>query len=483
MQYAGEAGRYPLLLRQILRSLLCGHPLCGRQLREAHIEDQRNHNTVDRAHKERPVQKRQSLDKTREAGEGTAGDAGKDGANSKRDDADGGKTGAGGEILPLALAHDPVGGDQHAGQRRDQRRHEGQEALKSIQQAEGCQQRADGAGHTGGDLELALVKAKEIAEGQAAGIGVGNVGGPGGQHQCHKADKRHAQRRKDGGDVILACDDAHECAGQQHEKARGNNAHNGGLHHIAAALGKAAVVGGDYAAQGEGGNHHRDAKHHTGGVLGRIVCDGAAAVICDDTGNETVQADDDQKRHGDVVEPLEALEADAGRQQHDNAPDDRADRDKNRSCLRSQHIGYHAGKGAAAGGRLDTEPANAGNRKKRADNIACALFAQRPGGHHGHRQPGIACLHADADHVDADQAIADQNGQDDLTKAQSASGQHAADHQAGNTDHAARPDCRDGQPALALRFINFKAAVVFTHGKTPLSLGYILSPNQRMGQV
>ena len=164
MQYAGEAGRYPLLLRQILRSLLCGHPLCGRQLREAHIENQRNHNTVDRAHKERPVQKRQSLDKTREAGEGTAGDAGKDGANSKRDDADGGKTGAGGEILPLALAHDPVGGDQHAGQRRDQRRHEGQEALKSIQQAEGCQQRADGAGHTGGDLELALVKAKEIAE-------------------------------------------------------------------------------------------------------------------------------------------------------------------------------------------------------------------------------------------------------------------------------------------------------------------------------
>ena len=241
MQCTGEAGRSPLLLRQILRSLLCGHRLCGRQLRKGHIEDQRNHNAVDRAHKERPIQKRQRLYQTGEAGEGTAGDAGKHSAHGKGDDAAGGETGAGREILPLALAHDPVGGDQHAGQRRDQRGHEGQEALEGIQQAEGCQQRADGAGHTCGDLELALVKAKEVAEGQTAGIGVGNVGGPGGQHQCHKTDKRYAQRGEDGGNVILARHDAHKRTGQQHKESCGNNAHKGGFHHIRTALGKAAA--------------------------------------------------------------------------------------------------------------------------------------------------------------------------------------------------------------------------------------------------
>ena len=353
-------------------------------------------------------------------------------------------------MLSLALAHDPVGGDQHAGQRRDQRRHKGQEALEGIQQAEGCQQRTDGAGHTGGDLELALIKAQEVAEGQAAGIGVGNVGGPGGQHQCHKADKRYAKRGEDGGNIVLARYNAHKRAGQQHKESRGDNAHNRGLYHIRTALGKAAIVGGDHTAQSEGGDHHRDAEHHAGGVRRRIVCDSAAAVICGNSGDKTVQADDDQQRHGDIVEPLEALEADAGRQQHDNAPDDGADGNKYRGRLRSQHIGHHAGKGAAAGGRLDTEPTDTGNGKKGADDISRALFPQRAGGHHGHRQPGIAGLHTDADHVDTDQAVADQDGQDDLSKAQTAARQHAADHQAGYTDHAARPDCRDGQPALAL---------------------------------
>ena len=353
-------------------------------------------------------------------------------------------------MLSLALAHDPVGGDQHAGQRRDQRRHKGQEALEGIQQAESCQQRTDGAGHTGGDLELALIKAQEVAEGQAAGIGVGNVGGPGGQHQCHKADKRYAQRGEDGGNIVLARYNAHKRAGQQHKESRGDNAHNRGLYHIRTALGKAAIVGGDHTAQSEGGDHHRDAEHHAGGVRRRIVCDSAAAVICGNSGDKTVQADDDQQRHGDIVEPLEALEADAGRQQHDNAPDDGADGNKYRGRLRSQHIGHHAGKGAAAGGRLDTEPTDTGNGKKGADDISRALFPQRAGGHHGHRQPGIAGLHTDADHVDTDQAVADQDGQDDLSKAQTAARQHAADHQAGYTDHAARPDCRDGQPALAL---------------------------------
>lgn len=75
----------------------------GCQLRKTRIEDQRNYDTVDRAHKERPVQERQRLYQTGEAGEGTAGNAGKDSAHGKGDDTDGGNPGRGEKCSRLPL--------------------------------------------------------------------------------------------------------------------------------------------------------------------------------------------------------------------------------------------------------------------------------------------------------------------------------------------------------------------------------------------
>ncbi len=433
------------------------------------IQHERDDDAVDRADKERPVQERQSLDKAGEARKRAAGDAGEDGAHGKGDNADGGEAGADGEVLLLALADDPVGRDQYAGERRDEGGHEGQEALEGVEQTEGSEQRADAAGNASRDLELAFIKAEKVAQGKTAGVGVGHVGRPGGEHEGDKADEGNAERGEDGRDVILAGDNAHQRAGHQHEETGGDDADDGGLHHVAAALGKAAVVGGDDAAEGEGGDDHGDAEHQAGGSLGRIVCDGAAAVVGGDAGDQTVQADDDEQRDGNVVEPLEALEAHASRQQHDDAPDDGADGDKYGRGFASHHVSDHVGKGAAAGGGLDAEPADAGDGEERTDDVARTFLAQRTGGHYGDRKARIACLHTDADHISADEAIADQDGRDDLAHAQSAAGQHAADHQARNADHAARPDRRDGQPALALRLFYLNPLLFSLMEKAPLS--------------
>ena len=465
-----------LLQERGLRSFLF-----GKDLRKDDVQHERDDDTVDRADKERPVQERQGLDKAGEACERAAGDAGEDSAHSEGDDADGGEAGTDGEVFLLALADDPVGRNEHARERRDEGGHERQEALEGVEQAEGGEQRADAAGDAGRDLELALIKAEQVAQGETARVSIGDVGRPGGEHKGDKADERHAEGGEDGGDVILARDDAHQRAGHEHEETCGDDADDGGLDHVAAALGKAAVVGGDDAAEGKGGNDHGDAEHQTARDFRRIVRDGAAAVVGGDTGDQAVQADDDEQGNGDVVEPLETLEADAGRDQHDDAPDDGADRDEQGRRLSAHHARKHTGKGAAAGRGLNAEPADAGDGKERADDVARALFTQRAGGHHRNGKARITGLHTDADHICADQTVADQNGRNDLAHAQSAAGQHAADHQAGDTDHAARPDCRDGQPVLALGFVYFESAVVFTHGKH-LFFGSFAGGNEEWGK-
>lgn len=156
------------------------------------------------------------------------------------------------EVLLLALANYPVGGYDDAGQRRDESAHEGQEALEGVQQAEGGQQGTNGAGDAGSDLELALVKAEQVAQREAAGVGVRDIGRPGGEHQGNEAQDRHAEGDEDGRDVVLAGDDAHESAGQQHEQTSGHDADYRGFHDVSAALGEAAVVRRNNAAKREG---------------------------------------------------------------------------------------------------------------------------------------------------------------------------------------------------------------------------------------
>lgn len=82
------------------------------------------------------------------------------------------------------------------------------------------------------------------------------------------------------------------------------------------------------------------------GCVGRYS---GAAVVLHYAGDETVKADDDEQGHRNVVEPLEPLEARAGRGQHDDAPDDGAHRDKAGGGLHAQQWRYHGREGLSAG--------------------------------------------------------------------------------------------------------------------------------------
>ena len=365
------------------------------------------------------------------------------------------------ERILAPLADNPVVGDDHTGQRRQKRAHQVEERLEFAQNSEGCQQGTHRAGNARGDLELALVKAQQVGKRQAAGIGVGHVGRPGGEYQRQQAEERHAQVGEDDGDVVLAGDDAHHAAGEQHEQPGGDHAHDGGLHHIAAAFCEAAVIGGDQSAQREGGHHHAHAEHQPAGNLRIVGGKHRAAVVLHHAGDDAVQADDHQRRNGEVVEPFEALESQTGRQEHDRAPDERADgHGGGAGRFIAQHVRAQRGKGAAAHARLDAEPADAGDGEYSGNDVARALFAQRARGHHRDRQAGIAGLHADEDHVGADHAVAQQDGRDDLPEAEAAADQHAADHQAGHADHAARPHHGDAQPALPLFRPDLEAGIL-----------------------
>ena len=86
----------------------------------------------------------------------------------------------------------------------------------------------------------------------------------------------------------------------------GDHAHDGGLHHIAAIFGKAAVVSGDQPAQRKGGHHHTHAKHQPAGNLRGVGGERRGAVVFHHAGNDAIQAYDHQRGNGDVVQPLQA---------------------------------------------------------------------------------------------------------------------------------------------------------------------------------
>ncbi len=344
------------------------------------------------------------------------------------------------EVFPPAGSDHPVRGNQNARQSWDQSGHQRKEALEDIKQAECRKQRTDAAGDARRNLEPAFVKAEQVAQSQPAGVGVRDVCCPCGQYKGNESDERNAEGGKDGGNVGPARDDAHESTRDQHEQAGGKNADDGRLHNVAAALRKATVVGGNNAAKGKRRNDHGNAEHHARGLARIVAGNDRAAVIRHDAGNQAVQADDDQQRNGNVVEPLEALEAETGRSQHNQTPDDGACGNERRRRLHAQHAADHTGKRTAARCGLNAEPADAGNCEQCADDVACPLLAQGAGCHDGNRQSRVTRLHADEDHVGADEAVADQNGQDDFRHAQSSSDQNTADHQTRHADHATGPD-------------------------------------------
>ena len=179
----------------------------------------------------------------------------------------------------------------------------------------------------------------------------------------------------------------------------------------------------------------------TAGDLRVVGGEYRCAVVLHHAGDDAVQADDHQRRNGEVVEPFEALNPRQARYEHDRAPDERADgHGGGTGRFIAQHVRAQRGKGAAAHARLDAEPADAGDGEYGGDDVARALFRParpRPSPRTG--RAGIAGLHADEDHVGADHAVAQQDGRDDLSEAEAAADQHAADHQAGNADSCRPP--------------------------------------------
>ena len=137
------------------------------------------------------------------------------------------------ERVFASLADNPVVGDDHAGQRRQKRAHQVEEGLEFAQNSEGCQQGAHRAGNARGDLELALVKAQQVGKRPDRRNRRWSRWSSRWQAPAQQAEERHAQVGEDDGDVVLAGDDAHHAAGEQHEKSCGDHAHDGGLHHIA----------------------------------------------------------------------------------------------------------------------------------------------------------------------------------------------------------------------------------------------------------
>lgn len=162
---------------------------------------------------------------------------------------------------------------------------------------------------------------------------------------------------EDNADVILAGDDGQHRADEQNQQAGGQDTHHGGLDDVRAVLGKPAVVAGQGAADGEGANGDVDAAEEGQGLCRFIGGDGGCAVVGHHGHHQAVDEHDDEQGDGDVVEPLQPLEAKGGRGHHDDAPDDGAEPGGDGQTGHGLH---HSGEGRTADRRLDAEPADAG---------------------------------------------------------------------------------------------------------------------------
>ena len=162
---------------------------------------------------------------------------------------------------------------------------------------------------------------QQACDGKTACVGVTGHGGPGREHQNGKADEGQAQLGHQDADIRLTRGGAHDRAGDEQEQAVGHDAHHRGQTGALPVPAEAVVVRGDGAADGLHADDHGDALHQPD----RLYRRGLDEVDQRDrlkTGDNAIDAEDDQRRHSDDIQLGEQLLTEDGDGQHDESQDD-----------------------------------------------------------------------------------------------------------------------------------------------------------------
>lgn len=96
-----------------------------------------------------------------------------------------------------------------------------------------------------GHLALLLILAEQDGERQAAGVGIGDIGSPGGQDQGDQADQGKTCGGQEHADIIGACADRKDGADHQNNQARREDADDRRLHNILPVFCETAIVTGN----------------------------------------------------------------------------------------------------------------------------------------------------------------------------------------------------------------------------------------------